>query len=316
MAGTLFGLGLSQQHDINGSPMPGCLLYVYQAATTTPVTTYRDNGLSLVQPWPLVSDAAGRLPQFWVPDGTYRARLTNSVGAVQFDEDNVLAIGPSTGAGGGGPAINPDSILSTGDVKWKPGAEILTGWVRANGKTIGDASSGATEMHDASCLNLFEWIWNNIPDSICPVTPSRGSSAASDWAAHRQIALLDMRGKTASGLDDMGNSSASRFNGVPNVDGNAITPGSTLGENQHTLAGSEFPVHNHGTSETAHHHSFDFQQVQVGGGAGPFVSNLLATGNTKTTTDQSTGLTINNAGSGGAHNNAGLQIVGTWYMRL
>src|SRR6185369_683778 len=97
MAGTLFGLPLSQRVDINGLPLSGCLLYVYDAGTSTPADTFQDFGLtaSLVLPFPIEADSSGMIPQFWVADGSYRARLTTSGGELIFDTDGIQAIGPS-----------------------------------------------------------------------------------------------------------------------------------------------------------------------------------------------------------------------------
>src|SRR5262252_8744817 len=157
MAGTLFGLGLSQQNDLNGKPMPGCKLYIYAAGTTTPSAVYRDSGLSLLLPWPLIADANGRLPQFWLADGAYKAILTDASNVPQFAEDNVVAIGPSSGSGGGGPAIDPTTIAQVGDMLFKPGPAVFRdGWVIGNGTTIGGTLSTATQLaDDVKALALY-----------------------------------------------------------------------------------------------------------------------------------------------------------------
>ena len=97
MAGTLFGLGLSQQMDINGEPLAGCKLYLYVANTSTPVISYSDFALSSAQPHPLVADSTGRIPAFWLPDGNYHARLEDADDVVVFDEADITAIGASGG---------------------------------------------------------------------------------------------------------------------------------------------------------------------------------------------------------------------------
>src|SRR6516225_100862 len=110
MAGTLFGLSMSQRVDLNGNPAVGWLLYLYQANTSTPVSSYADQGLTILNPWPLVADSYGMVGQFWVADGSYRARATSSDGSLTYyDQQNILAIGGSTssGGGGGGGTIDP-----------------------------------------------------------------------------------------------------------------------------------------------------------------------------------------------------------------
>jgi hypothetical protein len=326
MAGTLFGLGLSQQNDVNGKPMPGCLLYTYAAGSSTPVSAFRDSGLSLQLPWPLQADATGRLPQFWLPDGNYRARLTDAVGAQQFDEDNILALGPSTGVGGGGPTVNPDSLSSTGDIKPRADETIISGWVRLNGKTIGSASSGATEHGNADAQPLFEYLWNGFPDSICPVVGGRGASSVADWNANKQITLPDARGRSLFGTADMGGADTGALDTVPFTKGDKSTPGSQGGESLHTLTPTELAVHRHlnTVGETPHIHQLHNNSAAVNGTSPSQIVasiNSVAAGNPNLlgTTDPATaGVTINNvdAGGGAAHNNTPQFLLVVWFMRL
>ena len=60
MAGTLFGLALSQQHDSDGKPLAAGRLYIFAAGTQTPVQAYRNFALSAGQehPHPIVLDFA------------------------------------------------------------------------------------------------------------------------------------------------------------------------------------------------------------------------------------------------------------------
>ena len=80
MAGTLFSLAMSQWRKLNGEPEVDAPLYVYKANTSTPVEVFQDFGLSVLHPWPLVTNSLGMIPPFWLPDGQYRARLTDAVG--------------------------------------------------------------------------------------------------------------------------------------------------------------------------------------------------------------------------------------------
>ena len=124
MAATIFGLGLSQQFDVNGDPMSGAKLYLYQANTSTPVTSYSDFGLTSAQPWPLVADSTGRIPAFWLDDGDYRVRLTDADDVVVFDELDVTAIGPPEAAATPPtPPAVPDQVSDLTDYEegsWTP----------------------------------------------------------------------------------------------------------------------------------------------------------------------------------------------------
>lgn len=66
--------------DANGDPVPGALLTVYEAGTTTEVTTYSDDGLTVPQSSPVVADASGGFAQIYVPNGDYKIRTTTAAG--------------------------------------------------------------------------------------------------------------------------------------------------------------------------------------------------------------------------------------------
>lgn len=224
MAGTI-PLSLTQQFDEFGKPLSGGLLYIYQAGTVaTPQQPYQDAGLSIVQPNPIVLDAAGRVPQFFLADGYIKVRLDNKSGVTQLARDNVLVIGPSAGGGGGGASVDPTTILQTGMLSIFYGTGVVGGFVRANGRTIGSATSGASERANSDCNALFQFLWNADPNLA--VSGGRGASSAADWAANKTITLPDWRGRTIAGLDDMGNVAAGRlsttyFGSSPIVLGNA-----------------------------------------------------------------------------------------------
>jgi hypothetical protein len=227
-AGTVPGFSLTPQFDLTGKVMPGCLLYVYQAGTVaTPQNAYQDTGLANLQPNPMVCDASGRLPQWFVADGLIKLRLTTSIGTQVFVGDNLLVVGPSSGGGGGGGTIDPTTIAQTGDLKTTYGTGPITGWVRMNGRTIGSATSGATERANADVQALFTFLWNSDP--TLAVSGGRGASAAADWSANKTIALPDARNRALAGLGDMGNSDLALFNGTTFSSGNSTTLGSTIG---------------------------------------------------------------------------------------
>src|SRR6185295_13618315 len=89
-AGTI-PFSLSQQLDEFGKPLAGCKLYLIQAGTvSTPQNGYSDSGLTLVLANPLTCDAAGRLPQFFLADGSIKVRLTKSNGVNVVTADGVV----------------------------------------------------------------------------------------------------------------------------------------------------------------------------------------------------------------------------------
>jgi len=122
--------------------------------------------------------------------------------------------------------------------------------VRCNGRSIGSATSGATERANPDCEDLFLYLWNNIPDATAGVSGGRGASAGADWAANKTILIPSLRGVLPIGLATMGNADGGSFSGVPVVLGSATAAGSVLGANTHTLSTSELPTFNPASSIT------------------------------------------------------------------
>jgi hypothetical protein len=236
-AGTVPGFSLAQQQDSDGTPLVGCLLYTIQAGTvSTPQSGYQDSGLTIPLSNPIVCDAYGRLPQIFLADGSIKLRLTKSNGVQVFAADGILVVGASSGGGGGSP-VDATTILATGDIKTRYGTGVLSGFVRANGRTIGSATSGATERANADCQVLFQYLWDT--DANLTVSTGRGASSAADWAANKTIALPDWRGRVVAGLDDMGNSAAGRM--VTNFGSNAIVLGAAAGAETRVLLTANLP---------------------------------------------------------------------------
>lgn len=175
--------------------------------------------------------------------GFYR-KSANTIGAVSGGSE-VAELGSSGWSDANGVAIVG---MPTGVILPYGASTAPTGWVRPNGLTIGNASSGATERANADTSDLFSFLWTNYADSVCAVSSGRGSTAAADYAANKTITLPDLRGRSFFGMDDMGNSAAGRL-------GDVITSsnGASGGTETHTLDETELPAHTH--SMSAHTHS-------------------------------------------------------------
>ena len=241
-AGTVPGFSLTPQFDLTGKIMPGCKLFIIQAGTiSTPQIAYQDSALTIpsLGGSTLTCDATGRLAQFFLADGLIKLRLTTASGTQVFVGDNLLVVGASSGGGGGG-TVDPTTILTTGDIKAVYGTGNVTGFVRLNGRTIGSATSGATERANSDVQALFQYLWG--ADANLAVSGGRGISASADWAANKTIALPDGRGLALAGLDDMGNSGRGVFTGVTFSNGNATTLGSALGAARRTLTLGQLPA--------------------------------------------------------------------------
>ena len=231
-------LALAVQADSGGNAVPGCLLYFFVAGTVaTPQNAYSDFGLTNPLPNPLSCDQAGRVPMHWLADGLIHIRLTDASGLVIIDT-TMQVLGPSSGGGGGGGGgtVDPTALISTGDLKARYGTGVASGFVRANGLTIGNASSGATERANADTQALFIYLYN--ADANLVVSGGRTGNALNDYNASKQLTLPDWRGRAIAALDDMGNTAAGRLTAAY-FGTSATVLGAAGGAQTHTLTLSE-----------------------------------------------------------------------------
>jgi hypothetical protein len=168
-----------------------------------------------------------------------------------------------------------------------------SGYIFLDGRTIGDASSAATNRANADCSRLFQHLWTNTANTQCPVLPSRGASAAADWAAHKRITLPDHSGRTMAGRDNLSGTSRNVLS--PGI-ASSTTRAAVGGTATHALSVGELAAHSH---SGANGYSFAMANagtayVSVNGGGSTFIGYSSNTGNT---------------GSGEAHQNTQPTIV-------
>jgi hypothetical protein len=308
MSGTI-SLSLSQQFDSLGRPLNGGLLYTFAAGTTTPQSAYQDAALTLPYPNPIVLDSAGRVPAFYLADGQIKIRLANAAGVTQVAADNLLVIGASSGSGSP-PTVDATTIMQVGFIAPYYGTGARTGFVRANGRTIGSVSSGASESANADCQDLFEYLWG--ADANLTVSTGRGASANADWVANKTIALPDWRGRALAALDDMGNTAAGRLTST--YFGTAAT---VLGAASSAESNNVILTHNHAITDPGHAHIGSITQGDSANPAGAFVARSTVSSGTQAVSINSntTGISINNAGSASAHNIVQPTMLATFYIK-
>lgn len=291
-----------------------------------------------------LDDGAGPLP-IVNPDGT-------AIGSSTLQANGIYEFIPD-GAGhhqlvsASGAALSSSGIATTGDMKCRPTTETIAGWVIANATTIGNAASNATQLANSTTSALFAWTWTNFSNTQCPIFTSggvpstRGASAAADYAANKQITVVDWRGVGPMGIDTMGGGATTLLTGVPVVSGSTTTPGSVLGENTHVLTSpTEIPAHLHGVVDPGHSHgaatgtdspphNHNFNQPQTGTvtsltSSSPVwaqATTTVVTGNPNSLHSHSissgtTGISTSNTGSGGAHNTVQRSVGVYWYVKL
>lgn len=242
--------------DENGDPMVGAKLFFYDSGTTTPQVVYSDAGLSTAIDQPILANARGAFPIIFLnpTPGSYRQKLLEADDTMVFDDDDVdvpqsaLFVPPTAGD------TDPSLLVTTGMRMGYYGTSAPTGWVRAAGRTIGSATSGATERANADTEDLFLHLWT--ADSTLTVSGGRGGSAAGDWSANKAISLPDYRERVAAGLATMGNTDAGLV-ADSLVDGGETTSalGATAGADDVALIEAQMPSHLHalGTLKMPNH---------------------------------------------------------------
>jgi microcystin-dependent protein len=228
----------------NGRLVADAVAYFYDAGTTTDRAVYAAAGGG-EHTQPVEVTGAGNFPAIYIQGTTaYKIRIEDGDGGliIEYDELQGEVETVDSGGGGGGTTIPTGFEMpayTTGSV---------SGWVRENGRTIGSATSGATERANADCEALFLHLWG--ADANLAVSGGRGATAAADWAANKTIALPSARGRALVGLDDMGNSAAGALAGGTFTFGDAITLGSYGGAPTHTLTDAQIPAHDHNYDKT------------------------------------------------------------------
>lgn len=136
-------------------------------------------------------------------------------------------------------------LTQTGQYAFFARSTAPTGWLKADGRTIGNASSGATALASDEALDLYILLWNQFSNSVLPIQNSgglatpRGLSALDDWNANKRMPLPDRRGAFQRAWDD----------------GAGVDMGRTIGSYQAGMVGP----HNHNASTGAagaHNHTY------------------------------------------------------------
>ena len=92
MAGSLLLPFVLGAMDANGDPVAGGKLNTYAAGTSTPLATYSDSALAVLNANPVILSAAGRATVYLTNAG-YKLVLTDSADVVLWTQDNVRDLG-------------------------------------------------------------------------------------------------------------------------------------------------------------------------------------------------------------------------------
>jgi hypothetical protein len=188
-------------------------------------------------------------------------------------------------------------------------ATTTSGFIWANGLTIGNTSSNATGRANSDTQAHFTQIWNAFPNAVRPMVNSggspisRGVSAAADWAANNALPVRDMRDVVLAGLSTMGGTSdRGLLTGAYTGGINGAVFGGTGGEQAHTQQVSELVGHTH---------------VQ-NAGSGTMYTKASGAGESTSSTGSNTLPVISTQSTGGGNpmNVTQPTTIGNWIIKL
>lgn len=248
--------------------------------------------------------------------GAYNVYITNSVGnALLLPQGQAVPVIFDATNGARNAVSSP---IPTGVPMPYLGTTAPSGFVLGSGKTIGSASSGATERANADTNALFTLLWNLGNTTAFPISGGYGASASADWSANKAIGLPDLRGRSWAGIDNLGGSGAGRLNWA-----NAI--GTSGGEQYHALTAGENGPHNHSALDSGHSHGLNLStDGQLGypglglGSGGSFAGDIViaAFGNNLNSLGGNANISVGNSGSGAGHNTMQPTFLGSWIIKL
>lgn len=151
-------------------------------------------------------------------------------------------------------AVGALSTIPVGAVEAFALASAPTGWLKANGGTIGNATSGGTLRANADTSALFTALWEAFPNTVLAIQDSagaastRGASAAADFAANKRLPVHDLRGEFIRGFDDGRGVDSGRVNGGAQAqDIQSHTHGISSGAFTAGASSSSYPIPSSGS---------------------------------------------------------------------
>jgi hypothetical protein len=198
----------SKEYAVINATSSGAFGVYVQAADGDPVAVFRGHGAVLRATaaknvyfiGPQVAMGTGRIHASMIPDGSIEAaKLASGVQA------NITA--------------GVQGAAKTGDVKFKMTSVVDAGWLWMDGKTIGNAASGATSRANADTWELFLHLYKDQDNTLLPIQASNGSAsvrtttgtpdenALTDFNLNKRLPLPFANGCNFAALDNMGGTS-------------------------------------------------------------------------------------------------------------
>lgn len=255
----------------------GGQLWTLISGTTGFLTAYVDSGLTT--PCTYVSDGFGGLyieldargeTQLWLGSQAYTFLEKDADGALISTTDGVLSATAYTDAAITTAVAGVTTLITnvpTGAILDYGKTTVPSGYLQCNGNAVSRSTY-------ADLFAVIGTTWG----------PGNGTTTFNLPDFSRRVSV----GSGGSGTATLGN-----------------VTGNTGGEETHTLITAEMPAHAHTLNDSGHAHTAGYTNGSFGtAGSGTPLSDFNSTGTvTFSTSSETTGITIADAGADGAHNN-------------
>jgi len=274
--------------DAAGEPLVAGKLYTYVAGTTTLQTTYTESSGGQANTNPIILDSRGEA-NVWLGGAVYKFVLKDADDALIWSVDNISA--PTSAVSpvlSGSVTIDSNTttpalkITQTGvgpvlRVQDSTDPDITPFIIDTNGN-VGIGTATPASALDVASPGVITGAWAYLPSGTAMLFVQ--TAAPTGWTkstTHDNKALRVVSGAASSGG----------------------TTGFTSVFTSRTITTANMPVHTHGITDPGHTHQVAFKIAAGGPGSYEEIQNSPSTG-FYLTSSSTTGITVNNAGSGTA----------------
>jgi hypothetical protein len=274
--------------DAAGEPLVAGRLYTYIAGTTTLQATYTDSSGAQANTNPVILDSRGEA-NVWLGGAVYKFVLKDADDALIWSVDNISA--PTSAVSpvlSGSITIDSNTttpalkITQTGvgpvlRVQDSTDPDVTPFIIDTNGN-VGIGTATPASALDVASPGVITGAWAYLPSGTAMLFVQ--TAAPTGWTkstTHDNKALRVVSGAASSGG----------------------TTGFTSVFTSRTITTANMPVHTHGITDPGHTHQVAFQIAAGGPGSYEEIRNSPSTGY-YLTSSSTTGITVNNAGSGTA----------------
>lgn len=274
--------------DAAGEPLVAGKLYTYIAGTTTLQATYTDSSGAQANTNPVILDSRGEA-NVWLGGAVYKFVLKDADDALIWSVDNISA--PTSAVSpvlSGSVTIDSNTttpalkITQTGvgpvlRVQDSTDPDVTPFIIDTNGY-VGIGTATPTSALDVASPGVITGAWAYLPSGTAMLFVQ--TAAPTGWTkstTHDNKALRVVSGAASSGG----------------------TTGFTSVFTSRTITTANMPVHTHGITDPGHTHQVAFKIAGGGPGSYEEIQNSPSTG-FYLSSSSTTGITVNNAGSGTA----------------